>query len=301
MSKILVTGGNGFIGSRVASVLSGQHKVVILDLDKNENFDSVACDITDKEWIDSIGKFDYVFHFAYFGNGIFGTHNPIKLINTELMGLSNVLDYALKNNTKKVIYSSSAILSQKFRESFSFSKIQSNQYFSYPLAKLMGEYYLEEFHKENNIGYSIVRYYNVYGENQGNEMVIPSLIRKAIEGSPLILFGNGKQERDFTYVGDVAEATVLAAFSENTYSKAVNIGTGKQTKIVDIAKLIKKLTKSKSEIIKDEFPSGLQELETERIAFSSSYLKQLIGFECKTPLEEGLKRMIDSIERNKKD
>ncbi len=299
MSKILVTGGNGLIGSTVTELLSKEHKVTVLDLTKNENFDSVVFDITEKDWIDSVGKFEYLFHFASLGGALYKTSNPIKLIHTELTGLYNALNYVLKYNSKKLVYASTTLLSEKFRNSFSFSKINSNPYFSYVTAKLMAEYYIQEFHKENNIGYSIVRYYNVYGESQNNGMAVPRFIRNAIEGSPIVVFGSGKQERDFTYVKDVAEATILTAFSEETYSKTINIGTGKKTSIAGLAKLIKKLTSSKSEIIKDEFPSGLNELETERIPFSSSQLKELIGFECETSLEEGLKKVIDSVEGKK--
>jgi len=298
MSKILITGGNGFIGSRVASLLSKSHKVVLLDLVKNQKFDSLIYDITDNSWIDSVGKFDYVFHFASVGWGSYKASNPVKLIHTELAGLYNVLDYTLKNNTKKIIYSSSGLLSDEFKRAFTFSEIDSNPFFSYPAAKLMGEYFLKEFHKENNTGYSIVRYYTVYGENQHDGMAVPSFIRSAIEGKPIVVYGSGKQKRDFTYVGDAAKATILTAFSGNTFSKAVNIGTGKNTTLIETAKLIKKLTKSGSEIIHDNFPENLEALETERMAFSSSYLKELIGFECKTSLEQGLKKVINSIEEN---
>lgn len=297
MSKILVTGGNGFIGSKIVSLLSEKHKVVSLDTEFESDSD-IVFDVTEKDWIDSIGKFDFVFHFASAG-GNYKITNPIKLIHTELTGLYNVLNYALKNNVKKVIYPSTTLLSRKFSESFSFSKINSNPFFSYVTAKLMGEYYIEEFHKENNIGYSIVRYYNVFGEKQKNGMVVPYFIRNAIEGKPLVVYGNGKQERDFTFVDDAAQATILTAFSENTYSKAVNIGTGKKTSIMDLAKLIKKLTKSNSEIIKDGFPEGLKELEGERMAFNSSYLNELIGYACDTSLEEGLKKVISFINSGK--
>ncbi|MBU2475920.1 NAD-dependent epimerase/dehydratase family protein [Candidatus Micrarchaeota archaeon] len=297
MNKILVTGGNGLIGSRIASELSKENKVMILDLTENRNFDSLVFDVTDNSWIDSVGKFDYVFHFAYIGGGIYSSRNPIKLIHTELTGLYNVLNYALEYNTKKVIYPSSAILSDKFKQNFSFSKVHSNAFFSYPAAKQMGEYFIEEFHKENEIGYSIIRYYNVYGEGQNKEMVVPFFVRDAIEGRPIVLFGSGKQQRDFTYAGDAAKATILAAFSEKTFSKAVEVGTGKNTSVLDLAKLIKKLTHSKSELIRDKFPSGLDELETERIAFNSAELKKLTGFTCNTSLEEGLKKVIYSIQK----
>jgi UDP-glucose 4-epimerase len=297
MNKILITGGNGLIGSRIASELSKENKIVILDLNENRNFDSLVFDVTDNSWVDSVGKFDYVFHFAYIGGGIYSSRNPIKLIHTELTGLYNVLNYALKYNTKKVIYPSSAILSDKFKKSFSFSAIHSNSFFSYSVAKQMGEYFIEEFHKENDIGYSIVRYYNVYGEGQNKEMVVPFFVRAAIEGKPIMVFGSGKQQRDFTYVGDAAKATILTAFSEKTFSKAVAVGTGKKTSVIDLAKLTKKLIHSKSEIIHDDFPSGLDELETERIPFDSAELKELTGFTCSTSLEEGLKKVIYSIQK----
>ncbi len=295
MSKILVTGGNGFIGSKIVSLLSIDHKVISLD---TESGSDAAFDVTEKGWIDSIGKFDFVFHFASAG-GNYKITNPIKLVHTELTGLYNVLNYSLKNNVKKVIYPSTTLLSRKFRESFSFSKIHSNSFFSYVAAKLMGEYYIEEFHKENNLGYSIVRYYNVYGEEQKNAMAVPYFVESAIEGKPLVVYGNGKQERDFTFVDDAAHATILTAFSENTYSKAVNIGTGTKTSIINLAKLIKKLTNSKSEIIKDNFPAGLSELEGERMAFDSNYLNELIGYTCNTSLEEGLNKVISFINSGK--
>jgi len=296
MSKILITGGNGLIGNRVAFDLSKEHKVVLMDLVKNNDFDSLVFDVTEKDWIDSVGKFDYVFHFASIGGGTYNTGNPVNVIHTELTGLFNVLNYSLQNNVKKVIYSSTGLVSEKFKNWLNFSKIPLNHYLSYPTAKLMGEYFIKEFHKENNTGYIIVRYYNVYGENQSDEMVIPFFLRNVIQGSPLVIFGDGKQKRDFTYVGDVSKATIASAFSENTFSRTVNIGTGVQTSIKDLAKLVKKLTNSKSEIIKDNFPSGLEELEQERSPFSASYLQELIGLTCKTSLEEGLKKVISSIE-----
>ncbi len=297
MHKILVTGGNGFIGSKVAEILAEKNKVIVLDLEESYEFDCIKADINDFSWVNSLEKTDFVFHFAYSGGGIHSADNPIRLIHTELTGLHNVLQYSLKNNVKKTVYASSAILSEKFRNSFVFSKIHSNPFFYYPAAKLMGEYLTEEFHKETGIGYCIIRYYNVFGEKQPNN-VVSGFIKNAIEGRPLVIFGSGKQKRDFTFVDDAAKATVLAGLSDNTYSKAVNIGTGKQFSLIELAKLVKKLTKSKSEIIFDDFPEGLKELESERISFSSSYLNELIGFECRTSLEEGLKKVIDFTEKN---
>lgn len=180
-------------------------------------------------------------------------------------------------------YSSSYLL----KEEDAFKGGWANCDGEYGWSKFMGEIELQAFHKENGLKCSITRYVNAYGERENDTHVIIALIKKAVEkNDPYVVWGTGEQDRDFTYVSDIVDATLLAT-EKITDGTPINVGTSVRYKIKDVAKKILELTGHKpSKIIFDKSkPTGVVSR-----ALDISRAKQLLGWSPKVSLEEGFKR-----------
>jgi UDP-glucose 4-epimerase len=277
--KILITGGAGFIGRNLAEELSKTNEVVILDKVKVPYTNSIVADIRKTGWFKKVKKVDYIFHLsAIVGVDYVATH-PDEVISTEIAGLKNIVEFAKKRKAKRIIYSSTSSVYEA-----------PDSPTSYNIAKLLAEQYLGE----SGLNYSIIRYFNVYGKHQRKKMVISRFINNALKGEPIIVFGNGNQTRDFTFIGDAIKATVLIAKSKNTSSCIIDVGTGVETKLIDVARLVKEIHHSKSEIIHKKAPNFRKNFEVRRRVSDPSKLKKLVGFECKTSLKEGIGKTINS-------
>ncbi len=275
--KILITGGAGFIGTNLAKELLKNNEVIILDKEKSEIGKSIVTDVTKKDWFEQVRSVDYIFHLAAIVGVDYVSEHPEETEKNEIEGIKNIIDFAKKYCKEKLIYSSTS------------SVYESKEYpTSYNKAKAFSEEYL---HK-SGLRYSIIRYFNVYGKYQKEKMVVSRFINLALKNEPLVIFMDGNQTRDFTFVDDAVNATILIAESNKTNSQTIDIGAGNEIKIVDLANLILDLTKSKSQIVFGKPYINRENFEVVSRRCDPSKLKVLTGFECKTVLRDGLKNMI---------
>ena len=278
--KILITGGAGFIGTNLAKELLKNNEVIILDKEKSEIGKSIVTDVTKKDWFEQVRSVDYIFHLAAIVGVDYVSEHPEETEKNEIEGIKNIIDFAKKYCKEKLIYSSTS------------SVYESKEYpTSYNKAKAFSEEYL---HK-SGLRYSIIRYFNVYGKYQKEKMVVSRFINLALKNEPLVIFMDGNQTRDFTFVDDAVNATILIAESNKTNSQTIDIGAGNEIKIVDLANLILDLTKSKSQIVFGKPYINRENFEVVSRRCDPSKLKVLTGFECKTVLRDGLKNMIRGI------
>ena len=210
MKKYLVTGGAGFIGSHLSEELS-KAKVVVIDnlfqgnkLKLNRNIKLVRSDIRNKKMIEKYSKgCNAIFHLAAVIGVDIVSQNKVENMNVEFEGLKNICESAKKNKVKKIIYASSSGVygklnyENKVKEDMIIAPISG-----YAMAKRACEIYLQNFQKENNIHCASVRLFNVYGKKQDVRMVIPRFIELAKNNQDIVIYGNGKQTRDFTHVND---------------------------------------------------------------------------------------------------
>ena len=302
--KVLVTGGAGFIGSNlVKQLVKENYDVIVLDnllrgnkIDK-ETFDKITFINGDVRNFDLVLKAsegcDIIFHFAAILGVDIVADNPIETMDVEVIGMRNIANAALSNNVKKILYAStSGIYGHSAIEQSVDEKIMVDPRTSYAMAKRYNEIYLSALHEEKGLKSIALRFFNIYGMNQDNRMVIPRFIEQARSGSPITIFGSGKQTRDFTFIDDTIKSCI-DLIKVNCGFEIFNIANDNELSISDLANTIKTLTNSKSEIVFIDAPKKRYDYEVERRVGSSSKLFSFINYKPDTTLIYGLKQIIN--------
>jgi len=303
MKKVVVTGGAGFIGSHLAEELAAQgYAVVILDdfstgrkeniasLRQKKNIEFVQGSITDLSGLQKLfGGIDCVFHQAAMARVPRSIEDPITVNQVNITGTLNVLVAARDQGVKKVVFASSssvygdaATLPQ--REDMIPSPLSP-----YALTKLTGEHYGIIFKQLYGLSTVCLRYFNVYGPGQDPHsqyaMVIPAFIDRAANNLPPVIHGDGEQSRDFTFIGDVVKANILAA--ESTAEGVYNIGSGRSITIKQLAEKIIQLMRKDLKPLHDKPRPG-----DVRHALADISRAKSFGYEPEWSLEDGLKKLI---------
>lgn len=296
--KVLITGGAGFIGSNLAKRLVDEgHSVVVLDsllrgnkLDKEtySKVEFIKGDVRDQDTVIRASKnCDLIFHFAAVLGVDIVADNPVETMDVEVIGTRNVVEAAFMNNVKKIMYAStSGIYGHSAIENALTEEVLVDPRTSYAMAKRYNEIYLASHHEEKGLNVISLRFFNVYGKNQDNRMVVPRFFEQATENEPITVFGTGQQTRDFTYIDDTVEACVRLMDTNGCH--IINIANEAEWCITDLAERIKQITSSTSEIIYLEAPKKRYDYEVERRVGSSDKLMSLTGFKPLTSLDEGL-------------
>ncbi|CAG0972112.1 UDP-glucose 4-epimerase [Methanosarcinales archaeon] len=305
---VLVTGGAGFIGShlveqlvnkgyrvRVLDVLSRgtlEYIQPLMDAGKIEYIDG---DIRYQDAVDNAMKgVDYVFHEAATNINRSERYHE-ESFDVNFIGSYNVFKSALDHNVKKVMFASSASVYGQPKVLPMSETHELNPITPYCVSKLASEYLLK-FFSRFGLKYTIFRYFNVYGIRQHTDAYYTSVIiiflKKLLNGETPIIDGNGKQSMDFVNVKDVVRANIMAMES-NVENEIFNVGTGRTTSIREIAyMLIEQSGKNIEPIFKPR-----EVIVTERRA-DVRKAKELLGFEAKIDIQEGLKEVTEDIIKN---
>lgn len=302
--KILITGGAGFIGSNLSKRLADDgHEVVVLDsllrgnkLDK-ETFGKIKFikgDVRDYDTVlnASVGC-DLIFHFAAVLGVDIVADNPVETMDVEVIGTRNIVNAAEVNNIKKIMYASTSGIygHSAIEESALTEEVLVDPRTSYAMAKRYNEIYLASHFEEKGINIVSLRFFNVYGWNQDNRMVIPLFFEQALSGKDITVFGTGKQTRDFTYIDDTIEACVRLMDLNGCH--IINIANEAEWCIIDVAERIKEITNSTSKIAFIEAPKKRYDYEVERRVGSSKKLMELTNYKPDTTLTEGLEKIYE--------
>lgn len=305
--KIIVTGGAGFIGSHVVdSYIKLGHQVVVIDnltTGRRENLNPYAvffkADIRDKKKIEEIFirvKPDILNHHAAQLNVRKSVSDPIYDAQVNILGLLNLMEAARLVKVRKIIFASSGGVV------YGNARIIPTPEDYYPLkpvspygvSKLASECYLYYYYKSYGIPYIALRYANVYGPRQdpfGEAGVVAIFTQKFLKGETPIINGDGKQTRDYIFVGDVVEANLKCL--ESKYVGELNIGTGLETDVNTIFALLLRLTNRKVKEKHGPFKVG----EQRRSALNNSLAKKVLCWRPKFSLIEGMKQTVVFFEK----
>jgi nucleoside-diphosphate-sugar epimerase len=257
--RVLVTGGAGFVGSAtVARLLQVGARVTVLDDFFTGLADSLPSpemgvtvvhgSVVDDELIRKlVGDADYVIHMAA-RNIIVSMQNPREDFATNIGGTLNVLIAARSSQVRRVVYTSSASVYGNPRYLPINEDDVTNMLSPYAVSKYGGENYCKAFFESYGVPVTSVRYSNVYGPMQRQENpycgVVAKFFASAMAGQPLVIHGDGEQTRDYTYIGDAVEATLLATVSPRADGQVYNVGTGRETSVNQLADMILQITGS---------------------------------------------------------
>ena len=303
-TKILVTGGAGFIGSSLAEYLLNKTaaQVVVVDnyltgkqqnLPASDRFRFIKADANDFNDISSIFQtfgFDYVFHYAAVVGVKRTLENPVMVLD-DLLGIRNVLKLCKNTGVKRVFYASS---SEVYGEPVHLPQHEHNTPLNsrlpYAVVKNAGESFCRSYYQEYGLEYTIFRFFNTYGPKQSQDFVVSRFINAALEHKPITIYGDGQQTRTFCYIDDHLEATVGCLTNKMYIDDVVNIGNDHEISVLELARAIKKITNSRSEIVHlPALPEGDMTRRQPDIKKMECLLNRPF-----ISLEEGLKKIIDA-------
>jgi len=307
-SKIVVTGGAGFIGSHIVDGIlkKGYEVVVIDDLSQgrlenisghlnDKNFKFIKADIRRLTEVEPIVKdADAIFHEAAVISVIRSFEDPAYTNDVNVSGTLNLLKASLNSNVKKFIYSSSCAV---YGDAEAPHQSEENQTFPkspYAASKVSAENHCKTYSRLYGLEAIILRYFNAYGPRQSYgpySGVITKFIDRLMIGEPPVIHGDGEQTRDFVNARDVVDANMLALERTGVPSDPINIGTGKATSIKDLANLLIDITGRKHlKPVFDQPRTG----DIRHSCADISRARRVFGYEPKVPLREGLLKLLDA-------
>lgn len=314
MSKILVAGGAGFIGSNLSKKLLNEgHEVIAVDnlisssesniagLVENSAFKFVNHDVT-KPLPDDMTA-EVVFHLASPASpnhhSRISYHSlPLETMMVNTLGTLELLKFAEKNNAKFLFASTSEAygdpLEHPQKEEYRGNVSTTGPRAVYDEAKRFGETITSYFWREKDVNARIVRIFNTYGPNMHKDdlRMIARFIMQALANEPITIFGDGSQTRSLCYVDDLIEGLSRLMFYENTRGEVVNLGNPEEHTVIEYAQIVKELTNSSSEIVHTE---DLPKDDPLRRCPDITKAKNLLQWEPKVTLNDGLMKMIEYV------
>jgi UDP-glucose 4-epimerase len=295
--KALVTGGAGFIGSHLArKLMSMGWEVAVFDRNapRLDGVRYIRGDVTKIHDLRRIGSgYECVFHLAAYMGVEATEREKLLTMDINLLGTRNILEICKKKGMDIVFSSSSEYYGEPRRVPISENEVPSPKSV-YGVSKVAAESYIRAYSEKYNFGFSIVRFFNVYGPGQSTKFVIPKFVDAALKGDEICVFGSGRQIRAFCYVEDAVNGVMLAY--EKGMGDVFNIGNSDEPiSILKLAKRVVKLSGSKSKITLKRLEEGMRGggREIVRRIPDISKARRALGYEPKVSLDEGIKRVIE--------
>jgi UDP-glucose 4-epimerase len=301
----LVTGGAGFIGSHICErLLKEGHDVRVLDnlfSGKESNLehlggevDLVRGDIRDAQTVaEAMKGVHIVFHEAALGSVPRSVADPVTTHEVNITGTLNILLAARDAGVRRVVYASSSSVYGETVELPKHEGITPQPLSPYALSKLAGEHYITVFNHVYGFEAVALRYFNIFGTRQDPESqyaaVIPRFITALLEGKPPVIYGDGLQSRDFTYVENVVEANLLASEAEGIAGKAFNVACGGRYSLLDLLDNIKQIIGSDIQPIHE--PSRAGDVRDSQASIEAA--ARGFAYRVKVDFDEGIRRTVD--------
>jgi UDP-glucose 4-epimerase len=313
--RALLTGGAGFVGSHLAEALLDRgHQVIVLDdlstgsmenivpLKSRPGFEYVIDTMMNEpRTAELIDRADVVFHLAAAVGVKLIVDEPVRTIETNVHGTEIVLAHASKKGKLVVIFSTSEVYGKSTAVPFNEDAdlvigATPKQRWAYACSKALDEFLALAYYRERALPVIVVRLFNTVGPKQTGRygMVIPSFVRQALNGEPITVYGNGRQSRSFTFVGDVVDAVIKLVHESRAIGQVFNVGNTEEITILDLAERIRTLTGSSSEIVfvpyEEAYQAGFEDMP--RRVPDLRKIHDLIGYEPTLGLDEILGAVI---------
>jgi UDP-glucose 4-epimerase len=314
--RILITGGAGFIGSHLSDAyLERGHEVFIIDDLSTGSFENIrhlkdhprfhyTIDNVHNQPVTAelVDQCDVIFHLAAAVGVKLIVESPVRTIETNVHGTEVVLSLANKKKKKVLIASTSEVYGLSTQVPFKedgnlVMGATTKGRWSYACSKAIDEFLALAYWREKKLPTIVVRLFNTVGPRQTGQygMVIPTFVKQALSGRPITVYGDGKQSRCFCYVGDVVGALMNLMNNEDSVGEVFNVGSNQEISIIDLAKKVKELTNSDSEIVlvpyDEAYEEGFEDMPR-RVPDISKINKQ-VGFKPARDLEGILTSVID--------
>ncbi|MBA3296693.1 MAG: GDP-mannose 4,6-dehydratase [Acidobacteria bacterium] len=315
--RVLITGGAGFIGSHLAeALLERGDEVFVLDNLSTGSIDNIlhlkdrpkfhyTVDTVENEPLlaELIDRCDVVVHLAAAVGVKLIVEQPVHTIETNVHGTEVVLKLASRKKRLVLIASTSEVYGKSTNVPFSEDADlvlgpTTKHRWAYACSKMIDEFLALAYWKERKLPVIVVRFFNTVGPRQTGQygMVVPNLVRQALDGRPITVFGDGTQSRSFTYVGDVVGAVVALINEPRAIGQVFNIGNDTEITIGDLALKVKALTGSQSEIVRipyeQAYESGFEDMP--RRVPDITKINALVGYTPTVELDEILEKVIES-------
>ncbi len=307
MSKVVITGGAGFIGSHIAEEVAKEYEVVIIDnlddyyspdlkrrnlklLLANPNVRFIEGDITDSDLLRRVidSDVEFVFHEAAQAGVRISVEDPFKPNNVNVLGTLNVLKASLDAGVKRVINASSSSVYGKVQY-LPFDEAHPTMPVSpYGVSKLAAEHYCRVFYEVYGLPTVSLRYFTVYGPRMRPDLAISIFTRKMLANELITVFGDGEQTRDFTYIDDIVRVNRGLLETGDADGYAMNVGGGHRITVNDLIAHLREITGSASEI---EY-SDKQKGDAEHTLADTALARELVGYRPETTIEDGLKKFV---------
>jgi UDP-glucose 4-epimerase len=322
--KILLTGGAGFIGSHLATELLGRgQEVLVLDdlstgrlenlrhIQSNSGLHLKEGSILDIEVLEPlVQECDEVYHLAAAVGVRLVMEKPVETIMTNVRGAENILEVCRKHSKKIFIASTSEIYGKNKSGPLSEDDDRilgstKKHRWAYANTKTLDEFMAFAYHQAYGLPIVIARLFNTVGPRQTGRygMVIPNFVRSALDNKPINVYGTGDQTRCFAHVSDVIQGLVGLMEHPEAVGDVFNVGNSEETSIADVARRVKAMTGSSSEIryipYEEAYGEGFEDME--RRVPNLAKIKDLIGYEPQSKLDDILTSVIEYFRKNSND
>ena len=312
--KVLVTGAGGFIGSHLTERLVKEGAKVKAFLHYNSRNDWGLLELLPKDILDEIEIFtgdiqdpfavgkavsgcSIVFHLASLIAIPYSYIAPQSFVTTNVLGAVNVMEAALKEDVKRVVHTSTSEVygTAKYVPIDEKHPLQGQS--PYSASKIGADKIAESYYRSFNLPVATIRPFNTYGPRQSARAVIPTIITQVLKGDKLKL-GDLTPTRDLNFVYDTVEGFLKMACVPEAIGEVINIGSGKEISIGDLAKKIMSLIGKEVPIVTEEIRKRPKKSEVQRLLADNSKAKKLLNWQPKYTIDEGLKITIDWISKN---
>ncbi|HEX8030525.1 MAG TPA: GDP-mannose 4,6-dehydratase [Vicinamibacterales bacterium] len=313
--RILITGGAGFIGSHLAeALLDGGHTVYVLDdlstgsidninhlKDKPEFHYTIDTVFNDRLVAEMVDRADVIFHLAAAVGVKLIVEKPVHTIETNVHGTEVILRHASKKKKLVFIASTSEVYGKSAKVPFNEETdlvmgATTRHRWAYACSKALDEFLALAHWKETQQPVIVMRFFNTVGPRQTGQygMVVPTFVRQALSNQPITVFGDGTQQRSFTYVGDVVGALLKLMVEPSAIGQVYNVGNTEEVTIRGLAERIKARTGSSSEIVvipyDQAYEAGFEDMP--RRVPDLTKINKAIGYVPKVGLDEIIDRVV---------